>query len=72
VEDRVSYQTYLLNSQYMGPGLYKLSGPKSVTKITIDRLSEEAHMRITSNSLEELHVLSGTTAICTYITAHPQ
>ena len=69
VEDRVSYQTYLLNCQYMGPGLYKFSGPKSIKTIAIDRLYEEAHTRITSNSLEELHVMSGTTEICTYITA---
>ena len=60
---------YQLDCHYQGPGLYKFQGHKSVKNLTLDSLTEEAHIRIHSESLEMLHVLSGNSTLCSYITA---
>lgn len=69
IEDPTTYVLYPLDCHYQGPGLYKFQGHKSVKNLTLDSLTEEAHIRIHSESLEMLHVLSGNSTLCSYITA---
>ena len=69
IEDTTTYELYQLDCHYRGPGLYKFQGHKTVKKLTFDRLTEEAHIRIHSESLEMLHILSGNSTLCSYITA---
>jgi len=58
-----------LKYTYQGPGLYIYKGPRSAETLTIDRLSSESHLRVSSCGLTQLIVEDGDFNTCELITA---
>lgn len=67
VENPLSFQIYKLICSYKGPGLYELTGPKSLRVIKMDRFTAQSHLRVEVQRLEELIIDEA--GQCKYITA---
>lgn len=55
-----TYEIYEMNCKYSGPGIYKFEGPTSTKVLIFDRLTDDAHLRVRSENLEKIVILSGT------------
>lgn len=57
-----------MNCKYSGPGIYKFEGPASTKVLICDRITDDAHLRVRSEHLEIIVILSGTETTCDLIT----
>lgn len=46
VENPSTFEIVELNCNYRGPGIYVFRESRTIMKVTMDRLTEEAHVRI--------------------------
>jgi len=65
VENPLTFEVYELICLYKGPGLYELTGPKSLRVLKMDRLTAQSHLRVEVD-LQEINIKEGQ---CKYITA---
>lgn len=70
VENPSTFEIVQINCQYKGPGIYVFHGLKTIKKVTMNRLTEEVHVRIEEgSSLEEFMILTGPMSYCYLLTA---
>ena len=66
MENPITFEVYQLQCYYKGPGLYQLTGPKSLQVIKMDRLTAQSHLRVEVERLKEINIDEKQ---CRYITA---
>ena len=63
----VTFEIYEMNCKYSGPGIYKFEGHGSTKVLIFDRITDDAHLRVRSEHLEKIVILSGTETTCDLI-----